>query len=510
MVIADRKEAMEVSKDIYDYQLLFDSRFNSVNVTGTQNNNFDVDAQVECDGKGYQLNFNCDLYTFDSSNMMVYNKAVAKVNNSNYEILNFSVCKSNDILNPDYIIEEGQALIKIAFVSHDIQSVISANIMVDLSEYDALSEFIEKEPNFKDLTELERNSLLAAENWETPFSEENVDYEEINMAEPNDNALEIFENDIIERNTLITDEIECETESEVEILYYKSNGTMDSTAPAEEISDTVKMRALSSIVGDTALIVNSVVPESWFKTSACRSLARVDEFGDYDKAFHTDTIYVSSNKSYLTSGVIWDVGSSVVSANGSYSDPNKVVEFRLTRAYNFYAYYYPSQDKIQITFLGANDSMVPTGKNTLSVGSYGKNDNSYVSYLYAAAYEGGSQTSSGTAYFASVLGLCCSAAGKIIDPVLFAIDTYETISGFTRSDNTTYFKAISGKTLKCVGTPYANELYKQHSLLKARIQFNNTSSGATKLSFSYDAVRYSCPLKNSDEKIHIRFYRAVP
>ena len=99
---------------------------------------------------------------------------VAKINSSNYTVLNFSITKGRDILYPEYEVDDGYALIKLAYVSDNSTNVIVIREVINLSEYPNINKYFNEISDSFEFTDLEKNDALSTEFWEIPFHKQNT------------------------------------------------------------------------------------------------------------------------------------------------------------------------------------------------------------------------------------------------------------------------------------------------------------------------------------------------
>ena len=69
---------------------------------------YNAQFHVMYDNETYSLDVHCQFIKFNTDNMFTYNKNIAHVSSSNYEILYFSLTQNNDILNSDIIVLKGK------------------------------------------------------------------------------------------------------------------------------------------------------------------------------------------------------------------------------------------------------------------------------------------------------------------------------------------------------------------------------------------------------------------
>ena len=229
-------------------------------------NQYQVSSTIQCNGSTLTNSFICDLYKFGTVDMMTYNKTIGDIVYSDKEILNFSICPQNDVLNPDYIISENQSLVKLAFIDGS-QTAINATAILNSELLPVIDpSFDETIGTDESITELQRK-LKRSETWVSRFSEENLQCEEQQLSEPNDIAENLFQ-------------AESDNTNESTVIEYYSYEPNDALQPIySDSDDTPVVKAASSITGDTHMIVNNFFPESILKSSGCRTNTKADTNG---------------------------------------------------------------------------------------------------------------------------------------------------------------------------------------------------------------------------------------
>ena len=146
----------------------------NLNIDSKNSGSFDVTFTAHTIFESYTVSFNCNLIKVDSNSMLMKNKVVAKINSSNYTVLNFSITKGRDILYPEYEVDDGYALIKLAYVSDNSTNVIVIREVINLSEYPNINKYFNEISDSFKFTDLEKNDALSTEFWEIPFHKQNT------------------------------------------------------------------------------------------------------------------------------------------------------------------------------------------------------------------------------------------------------------------------------------------------------------------------------------------------
>ena len=146
----------------------------NLNIDSKNSGSFDVTFTAHTIFESYTVSFNCNLIKVDSNSMLMKNKVVSKINSSNYTVLNFSITKGRDILYPEYEVDDGYALIKLAYVSDNSTNVIVIREVINLSEYPNINKYFNEISDSFEFTDLEKNDALSTEFWEIPFHKQNT------------------------------------------------------------------------------------------------------------------------------------------------------------------------------------------------------------------------------------------------------------------------------------------------------------------------------------------------
>ena len=157
-----------------------------------EGNQYQVFYTVECEDDTLTHDFICDLYKFGTFDMLTYNKTIGDIVSSEREILNFSLCPQNDVLHPEYSIQVGQALVKLAFIE-EAQTAVSAYAIWDASLLPAIDLSFDETAETDDSLAALRKKLKRSETWVSQFSAENLDCEEQQLSEPNAIAGDLFQ-----------------------------------------------------------------------------------------------------------------------------------------------------------------------------------------------------------------------------------------------------------------------------------------------------------------------------
>ena len=464
---------------------------------------FQVSASIQCNDSTLITNFICDLYKFGTIDMLTYNKTIGDIVYSDQEILNFSICPQNDVLNPDYIIGDNQALVKLAYIV-DSQTVISATAIFDselLPVMDSsFDEIVETEDNVDEL----QRKLKKSETWISRFSEENINCEEQQLSEPNNIAENLFQ-------------AEAENTNESTIIEYYSYEPNDALQPLSDKnfnfdSDANSViKAASSITGDDHMIVNNIFPESILKSSGCRTGTKTDTNGRIFAGYHTDTYFDSMLNRYYTAGAIWNFNYSVSSISGQASQ--RMAEFEFRKSYNFFIYYYVSENRIVVTYAPDDSTHVITDKTMPSIKLAGKKNSAYIDKYYFEMCEGG--TSGGTTPIlisnaVSLVGKRFPLVATVSEIYGYLSDTADLISNynFNKALKEYQIYQLTNQFAKQIGSTYAPILGKKNSALKIRAKLLNltfSSDKKPKIFFQVQTYVRDCIRTGNDELIYFYF-----
>lgn len=164
---------ISIAKNPENYFEVTELNLGSLNITKSDNG-LDVSLTATSTYSSYTVQFNCDLLKFDADSLITNNKAIAKINSSNFTVLNFSICSNNDILNPQFAVDDGFALVKCAFISNNSGEVFCVKKVINLSDYEQLSQYLANSNDNFTTSNDEKSEIAATEFWEIKFHEENT------------------------------------------------------------------------------------------------------------------------------------------------------------------------------------------------------------------------------------------------------------------------------------------------------------------------------------------------
>ena len=114
--------------------------------------------------------------------------------------------------------------------------------------------------------------------------------------------------------------------------------------------------ASGSISEGGDLIVNNYFPESYVKSSGCRTDTKADMNGRIYAGYHLDTFYDSPLNKYYTAGAVWNFNYAVGPVYGQ--PTQRIAEFEFRKAHNFFIYYSVKQDAITVAIASADTTHV--------------------------------------------------------------------------------------------------------------------------------------------------------
>lgn len=488
----------DLSQNYYDYTIfkgeITEIDFENLNVANQVNSNvfnrFQITATVQYEENVVKTSFVCDLYKFGTEIMITCNKIIGDTIEADNKILNFSICTNNDVLYPEISVDEGTALVKLAFI-YDENTAISAIALLDSALIPNIDySFLNIDENDTTLIELQ-NRLMLSETWVSMFSVENEECEKTQLSEPNEIAEQLFNQDPA-------------SQSNLEYYIYEPNNGLQLIEEIEE--EEIGIR--STITGDTYMIVNNFFSESILKSAGCRTSTKADTSGVIFAGYHTDTYYDSALGRYYTAGAIWYFTYPVSSISGQ--PTQRMAEFEFRKIHNFFATYYVSQDKIVVSYPSDNSTHVITDETLISIKLSGSNNSAYFDKYYFEMCEGGS---------GGTTPLPISSAVTLLGKRFPVISTVSEIFGYLTDamtlgnyifDNSLKEYQIgqsTNKYAKQIGSTYSPLLYKKNSALNVRAKLINVTFAPNKnpkIYFQAQTWVRSCIRTGGDE--HIYFY----
>lgn len=416
------------------------------------------EATVTNHEKTEKVSLKCDFTTAASDSIFFNNKTYSKNIDSEHKILEYVVCSSNDPWEPQYIIEDGMVLVKLSFISNISSCVFKLRLLLPLIEFEVLNKIITQSPVFNDEEEIRK--LGKQETWAIPFYKENT----------------------IEDNVIIDDESN-DSISNVNNYIYKSKENIFES----QIISPMLMR--TSIRGDKYDIFD-YLPQSAVKKTGTKFCTIKDVNGTPSKAYYVDTIY--QDNIYYSVIAIWDL---IPVLDYAANDLTKrVVSFEFKRAYNAFAYYYPTPNEISVVYTDDNSAYVLTTNTQISMVLTG----CHSAYIKKCLFEnnlGGSESANYAWIVDTVLGLFDDTYSYISDAFNILSETFNTVSNAYYNKATKEYELSSNGNLvtKAIGSTYKAALYKKYSLLKMRATLNNVTV--------YNTSRVFCQVQTSATRI---------
>lgn len=392
------------------------------------------------------VSLNCDFIQAKSSSLIVNDKLYAENINSSHTVLQFVICKSNDVFSVNHSVTEDNVLIKLAFVSKEKSCVYHFKKLFSLKECDLLKEIIANSPVLENDEEILKVS--AQETWFAKFITSN------NL----DNS----------RKT--------ETNSNVENYIYKANDDIFDS----EIVNIKNLR--SSIIGDTNNIF-ATIPQSAVKHSGSQYCTIKDVYGRPATAYYKDTMQDYDGK-YISKIAVWSLNPVISSAQNA----DRLVEFTYQKAYNAFVYYYPSTDKIKVVYCDDDHTYVVTTNTQISINLVGCQS----AYINKCSFEvslGGSDTDNvdfiddalaALGYATSeikIVGKLADVVSNIYAGYSFLNDVSDAITNFNynKTKHEYSFFPKCNLVTKQVGSTFKHALGNKNSLLKIRSTLDNVT-----------------------------------
>lgn len=138
-----------------------------------ENEKYSFILHFSSQSKDMEAEVNCRWLYFEGSSMASYKKMIAEAESPSIRILNLGISTVNDMFLPDYVLSEGQIILKVAFQEMDSDTKIYyANTVLELSKYPALNEMVEScKQTVSDETAKENQELLSTETWATQYAQ---------------------------------------------------------------------------------------------------------------------------------------------------------------------------------------------------------------------------------------------------------------------------------------------------------------------------------------------------
>lgn len=405
-----------------------------------------LNACIKSDRALETISLECNFERAKSQSTLSDNKLYASNIVSSHKILEFVICENNDVLSSKHIVTEGNALVKLAFVSNEKSCVYYLRLIVSLAEYDTLKKVLDEAMLIEEVSEIQK--LSNQEMWATKFFKENF----VDASKRDDTNNE---------NTSIKNYI------------YKPKGDISET----EIISPMLMR--TTISGDTYNIFETI-PQAAVKRvgSECCTVKDVD--GSLAAAYYKYTSYEFDY--YYTRISIWNLYDTI--HNTADGNNDRVVEFEYKQAYNAFIKYYPSENRIEVFNSDDNYTYFPTFNTQISLNLTG----CQTAYISAATFEacmGGTEEVGYMDSILAVLGFVASETsilGKMLKMISFASDVYTVLSDsidvlrnyvFNPNNHQYNFYPNCGLVTKHVGRVFKPTLYKKNSSLKIRAIVDN-------------------------------------
>ena len=468
-----------------------------------EGNQYQVFYTVECEGDTLTHDFICDLYKFGTFDMLTYNKTIGDIVSSEREILNFSLCPQNDVLHPEYSIQVGQALVKLAFIE-EAQTAVSAYAIWDASLLPAIDLSFDETAETDDSLAALRKRLKRSETWVSQFSAENLDCEEQQLSEPNAIAGDLFQ---AEKNRA------SGSGTHIEYYTYEPNGPFQPiNAKSSDNGNIASIASASSSISEGGdWIVNNYFPESYVKSSGCRTNTKADMDGRIYAGYHLDTFYDSPLNKYYTAGAVWNFNYSVGPVYGQ--PTQRIAEFEFRKTHNFFIYYSVKQDAITVAIASADTTHVITDKTTPSIKLAGKKNYAYIDKYYFEMCEGGTSgeiETSALSMAVTLLGKRFKKLATVSTAFGFLSDAAHMISGYNFNQALKEYEIYQpdGQYAKQIGSTYAPILGKKESALKVRAKLLDVMpapDGKAEIYFQVQTNVKDCIRTGNEEPIWFYF-----
>ena len=118
---------ISLANNVEDYEAydIIEGNIEEFFITENEDESVSVEVKTLANNTTQSIVFNCNLNKFGTDQMLTYNKLVGNEISSNNEILNFSICFSNDLFSPEYILNNNEALVKLVYVNLEDEQIIS-------------------------------------------------------------------------------------------------------------------------------------------------------------------------------------------------------------------------------------------------------------------------------------------------------------------------------------------------------------------------------------------------
>lgn len=454
-----------------------ETRVLNYNFAKEKNYNF---AVCVTDGENIEtLNLNCDFIKAKSNSLLVNDKVYAKNINSSHNILQFVICKNNDVFSAKNIVAEGNALIKFTFISKESSRVFHFEKIISLEECELLKDIITNSAVTENEEEIRK--ISAQETWFAKFIIHNT------FNNDNGGKANSEQNDSIVEN-------------------YMYNTHEDIFA--SEIINVSKMR--SSISGDTYNIF-ATIPQYAVKRSGSEYCTIKDAYGRPATAYYKDTL-LDYDGCYKSRIAIWSLNPSITSAQNA----DRLVEFTYQKAYNAFVYYYPSTDKIKVIYCDNDQTYVVTSNTQISLNLVG----CHTAYVDKCSFEvclGGNNTGnvdflddalSALGYATSnikVLGKLVSVVSNIYAGFSFLNEVADAITNYNYSKATHEYSFYPECNLvtKQVGSTFEPVLGYKNSLLKIRATLDNVTIYPNSAVFCQVKTKVLSTFAGNNETIYV-------
>ncbi len=458
------------SPDISTYEVCEELIIQNYSMQQEELEQYNITFQVSYGTQTYNSNISCKFIKFNTDYMYTYNKNIAHVMDSNYEVLYFSLSHNNDILNQDKPVEAGKTLVQIVFVVDDIQKILSAYTFMDTAELPLREENYLPEYIPDGISDEAVQEAMQSVTWFAPFYNNVAEHTEnhtdgINI--PSGSVLNHF--DLNVDNTNVVDEIE------VQEYIYTPNGQF--TAKDSMISP------MTVIDGDSSVLEN-MFDLNELRYGGCRhGLKQNTAQTRYTHGWKVCAIVRQPDRITISNIAIWDINHNITDVPGGAST-QRYLEFSVRKAYNIFTEFRINSNVLKITYAPADSTYLITKSPTIGVKLTGKG----YAYLDRAKYEvnqgGGSGGSTllewGINQGATVLGYVYPVFGVVSDVFCALTDLLDVYSSAVYNTAQKEFEmpTSSNAKLKAVASTYTKDLYKQNSILKTRVRLSDWDSVA--------------------------------
>lgn len=442
---------------------------------------YNAQFHVMYDNETYSLDVHCQFIKFNTDNMFTYNKNIAHVSSSNYEILYFSLTQNNDILNSDIIVPQGKTLVQAVFVIKDIQKVLAAYTLLDTSAITLREENLLLQYIPTGLSDQDIESAAQSPLWFVPFYN-NLE----NAGDCQDNAAVLSAHTLEHLNLQTT-----VSEPVIEEYAYSPNGSYTS------INDNIMPAAI--IDDDSAGVIDNIINQDELMFGGCSQGFKENSAGTRLTHGWKRCGYVRQPERVTTSAIaIWDLNYHITTISGNSNQ--RYIEFTITKAYNIFAEYRLNQNILKLTYAPVDSTYLTTGPVTIGVKIVGKGP----AWLDRAKFEvnaGGSNAGTslgewGISQGAFLLGKRYPVISVVSEVYGIMEDTLSAISStiYNHAQKEFEISPLSETYTKQVGSTYTKQLFKQYSKLKTRVRLTNWNSIARqKQQYIYYQVDFTVP-----------------